>query len=161
MRFRLTTAVFTAIAAVVVIGISGCASLSDHSNGPLVIEKQGSFAAGGSVQSTPGTYANNQPSAAGQSFHGDHLYAFYQVPHQARPLPIVMLHGAFQSGRSWETTADGREGFQTLFLRRGYSVYVVDQPRRGRAGNSTVAATVEPTPYDQLFFDQLNNLQHL
>ncbi len=32
--------------------------------------------------------------------------------------------------------------------------YLVDQPRRGRAGNSTVAAAVEPTPFDQLFFDQ-------
>ena len=41
-----------------------------------------------------------------------------------------------------------------MFLRRGFPVYLVDQPRRGRAGNSTVATTVEPTPYDQLFFDQ-------
>ncbi len=65
-----------------------------------------------------------------------------------------MLHGAFQSARSWETTSDGREGFQTIFLRRGFPVYLVDQPRRGRAGNSTVATTIEPTPNDQLFFDQ-------
>ena len=65
-----------------------------------------------------------------------------------------MLHGAYQSARSWETTPDGREGFQTIFLRRGFPVYLVDQPRRGRAGNSTVAATIEPTPFDQLFFDQ-------
>ncbi|WP_312166327.1 alpha/beta fold hydrolase [Phenylobacterium sp.] len=121
---------------------------------PLVIEDQGSFSVGGTVQRTPGVYDNNRPTAAGQSFHGDHLYAFYQRPQGARPLPIVMLHGAFQSGRSWETTPDGREGFQTLFLRRGYPVYLVDQPRRGRAGNSMVAATIEPAPNDQLFFDQ-------
>ena len=121
---------------------------------PIVLDKQGSFAVGGTVVKTPGTYDNNKPTAAGQSFHGDHLYAFYQVPQNSKALPIVMLHGAFQSARSWETTPDGREGFQTLFLRRGYPVYLVDQPRRGRAGNSTVATTVEPTPYDQLFFDQ-------
>lgn len=121
---------------------------------PLVIRAQGSFAVGGTVQSTPGTYDNNAPTAAGQSFHGDHLYAFFQVPENARPLPIVMLHGAYVSGRSWETTYDGREGFQTIFLRRRFPVYVVDQPRRGRAGNSTVATTIEPTPNDQLFFDQ-------
>jgi pimeloyl-ACP methyl ester carboxylesterase len=121
---------------------------------PLVIEAQGSFAVGGTVVKTPGTYDNNRPTAAGQSFHGDHLYVFYQVPQNRKALPIVMLHGAYQSGRSWETTPDGREGFQTLFLRRGFPVYLVDQPRRGRAGNSTVAATLEPTPYDQLFFDQ-------
>jgi hypothetical protein len=65
-----------------------------------------------------------------------------------------MLHGAYQSARSWETTADGREGFQTIFLRRRFPVYLVDQPRRGRAGNSTVGAAIEPLPNDQLFFDQ-------
>jgi poly(3-hydroxybutyrate) depolymerase len=54
------------------------------------------------------------------------LYAFYQVPQNPKPLPIVMLHGAFQSARSWEMTSDGREGFQTLFLRRGFPVHLVD-----------------------------------
>ena len=121
---------------------------------PLTIQDQGSFAVGGTVVNTPGTYNNNVPAAEGQTFHGDHLYAFYQVPQNPKTLPIVMLHGAFQSARSWETTSDGREGFQTLFLRKGYPVYLVDQPRRGRAGNSTVATTIEPTPNDQLFFDQ-------
>ena len=132
----------------------GCASQSDSASRPLVIQSQGSFAVGGVVKTALGTYDNNKPTAAGQTFHGDHLYAFYQVPQNAKPLPIVMLHGAFQSARSWETTSDGREGFQTLFLRRGFPVYLVDQPRRGKAGNSTVATTTEPTPYDQLFFDQ-------
>jgi pimeloyl-ACP methyl ester carboxylesterase len=121
---------------------------------PLVIQDQGSFAVGGSVATTPGTYNNNAPTAEGQSLHGDHAYVFYQVPEKPKSLPIVMLHGAFQSARSWETTPDGREGFQNLFLRRGFTTYLVDQPRRGRAGNSTVATTIEPTPYDQLFFDQ-------
>jgi hypothetical protein len=121
---------------------------------PIVIREQGSFTVGGTVQTTPGTYVSNAPTAAGQSFHGDHLYAFYQVPEQPRPLPIVMLHGAYVSGRSRETTSDGREGFQTIFLRRRFPVYIVDQPRRGRAGNSSVATTIEPTPNEQLFFDQ-------
>lgn len=121
---------------------------------PLTIEAQGSFAVGGTVTHTPGTYNNNTPTAEGQSLHGDHLYAFYQIPANPKALPIVMLHGAFQSARSWETTSDGREGFQTIFLRRGFPTYLVDQPRRGRAGNSTVAATIEPVPNDQLFFDQ-------
>ncbi|OBZ94718.1 alpha/beta hydrolase [Pararhizobium polonicum] len=121
---------------------------------PLVIAEQGSFAVGGSVTSTPGAYNNNAPSDEGQSLHGDHAYVFYQVPEKPKPLPIVMLHGAYQSARSWETTPDGREGFQNIFLRKGYSTYLVDQPRRGRAGNSPVAMTIEPTPYDQLFFDQ-------
>ena len=137
--------------------ITGCATRSHgpgNASGPLLIRAQGSFAVAGTVLTSPGTYNNNQPTAAGQSFHGDHLYAFYQVPQNPKAVPIVMLHGAFQSARSWESTSDGREGFQTIFLRRGFPVYLVDQPRRGRAGNSTVAATIEPTPNDQLFFDQ-------
>ncbi|ADU35082.1 alpha/beta hydrolase [Variovorax paradoxus] len=137
--------------------LTGCASQTNgpsNASGPLLIQAQGSFAVGGTVQRTPGNYDNNKPTASGQSFHGDHLYAFYQVPQNPKALPIVMLHGAFQSARSWETTSDGREGFQTLFLRRAFPVYLVDQPRRGRAGNSTIAASTEPAPNDQLFFDQ-------
>ena len=42
----------------------------------LVIQEQGSFAVGGTVLSTPGTYNNNAPTAEEQTFHGDHLYAF-------------------------------------------------------------------------------------
>ena len=141
-------------ALVVSTGIIAASGASAQQAEPLVIREQGSFAVGGSVATTPGTYNNNAPTAEGQSIHGDHLYTFYQIPQDAKSTPIVMLHGAYQSGRSWETTADGREGFQTLFLRMGYPVYLVDQPRRGRAGNSLEAATIEPTPFDQLFFDQ-------
>jgi len=141
----------------VLAALSACTSLHANASrvpGPLIIQEQGSFTAGGKVISSAGTFNNNKPTAAGQSFHGDHLYAFYQIPVHAKRLPIVMLHGAYQSSRSWETTSDGREGFQTIFLRKGFAVYLVDQPRRGRAGNSTVAASIEPTPDDQLFFDQ-------
>ena len=136
--------------------IASASAMADDSTNvqPLIIQEQGSFAVSGTVSRTPGAYNNNAPTTEGQSLHGDHLYAFYQVPENPKALPIVMLHGAYQSGRSWETTPDGREGFQNIFLRRHFPVYLVDQPRRGRAGNSTVATTIEPTPYDQLFFDQ-------
>lgn len=145
----------TVLALLCGLGAAMPASASDVTKPePLVIQEQGSFAVGGTVSTTPGTYNNNAPTAEGQTLHGDHAYVFYQAPRNPKPLPIVMLHGAYQSGRSWETTPDGREGFQNIFLRRGYSTYVVDQPRRGRAGNSTVGTTIEPTPYDQLFFDQ-------
>ena len=61
---------------------------------------------------------------------------------QARRLPLVMWHGAGQSAKTWETTPDGREGYQNIFLRRGFAVYLLDQPRRGKAGRSAVAGTV-------------------
>ncbi|TCM15776.1 alpha/beta hydrolase family protein [Novosphingobium sp. PhB165] len=151
MLSRAITAAAVAISLGVVAVAAHCAPASPL---PLVIREQGSFAIGGTVRTAPGSFDNNAPTSAGQSIHADHLYAFYQMPENPRRLPIVMLHGAYQSGRSWETTPDGREGFQTIFLRRNFSTYLVDQPRRGRAGNSSIATTIEPVPNDQLFFDQ-------
>lgn len=127
---------------------------------PLVIQKQGSFAVGGTVVTAPGKFdpikqGAFNPSAldsAGQTLHGDHAYVFYQVPVGARQLPLVMWHGFGQSAKTWETTPDGREGFQNIFLRRKFPVYLVDQPRRGRAARSTQAANVAPAPDDQLWF---------
>ena len=66
--------------------LTACTTLaggSSRSTDPLLIQEQGSFAVGGTVISTPGTYNNNAPTAEGQSLHGDHLYAFYQVPQNA------------------------------------------------------------------------------
>ena len=120
---------------------------------PLVIQEQGSFAVGGTVIANPGTFDSAKPTPAGQTFRGDHAYAFYQIPVNARRLPLVLWHGAGQFSKTWETTADGREGYQNIFLRRGFGVYVIDQPRRGNAGRSTVAASLTPTPDEQLLFN--------
>ncbi|MDQ1109344.1 hypothetical protein QE424_002503 [Stenotrophomonas rhizophila] len=122
---------------------------------PLQIQSQGSFVAGGTVQQQPGAFDALHPAKPdGQSYHGDHVYAFYQVPVNARPLSIVMWHGAGPSSRSWETTADGREGFQNLFLRRRFTTYLIDQPRRGKAGRSMVESTLKPVADDQMWFNQ-------
>lgn len=129
--------------------------VSANSREPLQIQDQGSLFAGGSKTIQPGNFDPYSPLRPdGQRFHGDHVYAFYQIPVNARPLPIVMLHGAGQSSKSWETTADGREGFQNLFLRRRFTTYLIDQPRRGKAGRSMVEQAVEPVPDEQLWFNQ-------
>ncbi len=101
---------------------------------PIVLVEQGSFFAGGGGNTANGA----EPS------DGDHAYVQYQVPANARDLPLVLWHGGGQSGKSWESTPDGREGFQTLFLRRGYAVYILDQPRSGRAGRGMVGTTIAP-----------------
>jgi hypothetical protein len=107
---------------------------------PLVIERQGSFLVGGTVLTNPGTFDPRAPTPAGQTIHADHAYVQYQIPANARQFPLVMWHGGGQSSKTWETTPDGREGFQTLFLRRGFATYLLDQPRRGRAGRTSEAA---------------------
>lgn len=132
-----------------VISFSSCASSSEEH---LLISEQGSFAVGGTVISNPGTFDPYNPVPAGQTFRGDHAYVFYQIPANSRKYPIVMWHGFGQFSKTWETTPDGREGFQNIFLRRRFPVYLIDQPRRGDAGRSTVAATIEPTPDEQRWF---------
>jgi hypothetical protein len=122
---------------------------------PLVIREQGSFAAGGSVATAPGHFDAQKPLVpAGQTYHGDHAAVFYQIPEHPHKYPIIMLHGAGQSSRTWQSTPDGREGFQTIFLRRGFSTYLVDQPRRGNAGRSMVEAALAPKADEQLWFNQ-------
>ena len=141
--------------------MTACASIKGNTNnGQLVIQEQGSFAVGGTVVTAPGTFDSiahgafnpaNQASE-GQTLHGDHAYVFYQIPQKARRLPLVFWHGYGQSAKTWETTPDGREGFQNIFLRRGFTVYLIDQPRRGRAARSTEPITITAAPDDQLWF---------
>lgn len=120
---------------------------------PLVIQEQGSFTVGGTVVTNPGTFDPIKMSPEGQTFHGDHARVFYQVPVNARKLPLVMWHGFGQFSKTWETTPDGREGYQNIFLRRGFGVYVIDQPRRGNAGRSTQPITIKVEPDEQKWFD--------
>jgi len=138
-----------------VLASAGAMAQQANAAEPLVIQEQGSFAAGGTVLMEPGTFDPRSPAnPAGQTFRGDHLYAFYQIPVDAHELPIVMWHGFGQFSKTWETTPDGREGFQNIFLRRGFSTYLIDQPRRGDAGRSTVERTITPKPDEQFWFGQ-------
>ena len=105
---------------------------------PFLVAKQGSFFVGGVKVLVPGTLdpftANASASDDGQIYHYDRLYAEYQIPPDARQYPIILIHGGGGTGKVWDTTPDGREGYKTIFLRRGFGVYVVDFARRGRAG---------------------------
>src|SRR3954471_7573502 len=137
---RLSSAHLLAAASIVV---SACATTSRNDMPePLNIQEQGSFAVGGTLVT----------DAEGRTFHGDHAYVFYQVPTSARKLPLVLWHGAGQFSKTWETTPDGREGFQNIFLRRRFPVYLIDQPRRGRAARSTQPINITAAPDEQLWF---------
>jgi len=153
---RITQGVYVVVAISISILLSACASSkSVTADGALMIQQQGSFAVGGTKIIASGNFdLNNALKPEGQTFHGDHAYVFYQIPVNARKYPLVFLHGAGESKKTWETTPDGREGFQNIFLRRKFSVYLLDQPRRGEAGKSTVAATITPSPDEQFWFTQ-------
>ena len=102
-------------------------------NNVIEIREQGSFTVGGEVIQSSGTFdpvahgffnPTNQ-NTEGQTLHGDHATVFYQIPTQAKKLPLVFWHGYGQSMRTWQTTPDGREGFQSIFLRKKYSIYLL------------------------------------
>lgn len=127
---------------------------------PIKIGEQGSYAVGGIVKTSPGNFdpvehgALNpvNQSTQGQTLHGDHAFVFFQKPVNARKFPLVFWHGIGQSMKTWQTTPDGREGFQNIFLRHRYPVYLLDQPRRGLAGRSTEPTTITAATDDQLCF---------
>lgn len=120
---------------------------------PLTIKKQGNFMAGGVVISDQGTVGFNNPlRSPGQTLHGAHAFVSYQIPQNARKTSLVFLHGAMSSNLAWRTTPDGREGFDTIFLRKNYPVYLLDQPRRGEAARSTISENITAAPDDQLWY---------
>ncbi|MCF0039694.1 alpha/beta hydrolase [Dyadobacter fanqingshengii] len=124
---------------------------------PLIIQEQGAFSAGGSVTKSEGTFdalKSWNVAQGGQTRHGDHADVFYQIPPKAKRLSMAFLHGYGQSRRSWQTTADGREGFANIFLRKGYGVYLVDQPGRGHAGQTSKPGQITAIPDDQTWFTQ-------
>jgi pimeloyl-ACP methyl ester carboxylesterase len=72
------------------------------------------------------------------------MYVEYRIPARTtQPYPIVMIHGAAQTGTNFTGTPDGRKGWADWFVEQGYPVYVVDQPARGRSAyNDTIAPVV-------------------
>ena len=121
---------------------------------PITLAEQGSFAAGGTVIAAKTTYDPYHPNSDGQTLHADHAFVNYQIPVHARKYPLIFLHGAGQFSKTWDTTPDGREGFRTLFLRRNFSVYTVDQPRRGSAGRAAVDGSIKAAPDEGFWFGQ-------
>ena len=112
-RFLLSVALAMSCAALAAAAPVPQAALADH----------GYFFAGGSYQK----------DADGTVMTGA-MYVHFMVPQRkTHPYPIVMIHGANQSGTNFEGTPDGREGWADYFVEHGFAVYVVDQPARGRS----------------------------
>jgi pimeloyl-ACP methyl ester carboxylesterase len=99
---------------------------------PLVLKAQGSFFVGGEkVEQTQGELGDLGP---GGHITVNQMYVRYMVPQDGVGVPVVMVHGATLTGKSWETTPDGRMGWDEYFVRKGHPVYVPDQVGRGRSG---------------------------
>ena len=107
------------IVAALALGLQGCAQQS--MTGPLSIERQGSFFVGGrNVQSDTLSVLPQYASAG--TIAVDQMYVRYQVPAGATRRPITLIHGCCLTGKTWETTPDGRMGWDEYFLRAGHPV---------------------------------------
>lgn len=98
---------------------------------PLVLKARGSFFVGGrSVEQKAGEILLGPDD----SVTVDQMYVEYMVPAGKAKVPVVMIHGAGLSGKSYDTKPDGRMGWFEYFVRKAHPTYVVDQVGRARSG---------------------------
>ena len=119
--FRLSGKSRFALLVAVILASGGCAVDSSTRAGSE--PNQGYFFVGGRyVETEKGPLMERQ------------MYVEYQKPTRVKQrYPIVMIHGAAQTGSNFTGTPDGRKGWAEFFVERGYVVYIVDQPARGRS----------------------------
>jgi pimeloyl-ACP methyl ester carboxylesterase len=112
------------------------AATADRPRGALELQEQGTFYVGGERQfRSPGSSAKSDERSLPGDIAVNQMYVEYQIPAKRKyPYPLVLLHGGGHTGQFYRSTPDGREGWFTGFTRRGFAVYAVDAPNRGRAG---------------------------
>ncbi|NYT60412.1 hypothetical protein H0A65_15940 [Alcaligenaceae bacterium] len=102
------------------------------SDSPLVLKSRGSFFVGGEqVEKTAIELGSLGPD---DRITINQMYVEYMVPEGAAKASVVMVHGATLSGKTYDTTPDGRMGWYEYFVRKSHPVYVVDQIGRARSG---------------------------
>ncbi len=107
-------------------------------NGPLSLINQGSFFVGGKdIESN--TLSTLPAYAQSGTITVDQMYVRYQTPTKAKSNSIVLIHGCCLTGKSWESTPDGRMGWDEYFVKRGFPTYVIDQSGRGRSAVNATA----------------------
>ena len=122
----------------------------DESKKPLTLASQGSFFVGGESKTMPTTPGRGGAFGAGE-ITINQMYVQFQIPPNGdRHVPVVMVHGCCLSSKTWETTPDGRMGWNEYFVRKDRSVYLADQVSRARSGfdpsilNAVKAGTIPP-----------------
>src|SRR5712671_3993454 len=111
---------------------------------PVALRDIGSFHIGGriidisgqpikEVVFTPGGVpAKMDPNGA---YQVEQMYVQYFLPQNRKgKLPLLIWHGGGLSGVTYETKPDGGEGWLTMFVRKGWDVYISDAVERGRSG---------------------------
>ena len=119
---------------ILVAGTAAAQELRDirPAESPLILKSRGSFFVGGEqVEKTAVEIGSLGPD---DRITINQMYVEYMVPDGATKVPVVMVHGATLSGKTYDTTPDGRLGWYEYFVRKSHPVYVVDQVGRARSG---------------------------
>jgi pimeloyl-ACP methyl ester carboxylesterase len=74
------------------------------------------------------------PHPGGGHLRVGQMYVRRFEPAAGDHLPVVLIHGAAQTGHHYEATPDGRLGLAPLLAALGRPAYVVDLPGIGRSG---------------------------
>ncbi|MDI3308904.1 MAG: esterase [Acetobacteraceae bacterium] len=132
------------IAALLAIGFSLPAMAQDSPPAPLQVREIGSLHVGGRIATIEGlpereiTFSPGSPPLRinpNGDFQVEQMYAQYvKLANPRARYPLLLWHGGGLTGVTWETTPDGRPGWQMFFLRAGHDVYVSDAMERGRSG---------------------------
>jgi pimeloyl-ACP methyl ester carboxylesterase len=124
---------------------------------PILVDEIGSFHVGGQLHTITGLAPRARVSTANGAVHpvdpngeiaAGQMYVQYVRLASPRALhPLLLWHGGGMSGVNWETTPDGRPGWQMFFLRAGFDVFVSDAVERGRASWAPYPDIYAEAPY--------------
>jgi pimeloyl-ACP methyl ester carboxylesterase len=140
-QFKTSTRPFVRLAAISVLLLAAAGVTMADS---LLLKEQGSFFVGGRTVFTDALTGSTTGFLGTGINTGnitvDQMYVQYQIPEGADShVPVVMVHGCCLSSKSYETTPDGRMGWNEYFLRKHRAVYLPDQVSRARSGfDSTI-----------------------
>ena len=124
---------------------------------PLAVDEIGSFHVGGRMIRLDGLPARQRVSTPGGPAHpvdpngeivvGQMYVQYIRLAAPRAAAPLLLWHGGGMTGASWESTPDGRTGWQTFFLRAGFDTYVSDAVERGRASFAPFPVIYPEAPY--------------
>jgi pimeloyl-ACP methyl ester carboxylesterase len=123
----------------------------------IKVQEIGSFFVGGKFVRLEGLPVRERLSAPGGPVYRDdpngdivagQMYVQFARLAQPRAAgPLLLWHGGGLTGACWESTPDGRAGWQTFFLRAGFDTYVCDAVERGRASWAPFPQVYRQAPY--------------
>lgn len=124
---------------------------------PVLVRDMGSFHVGGEMLSLQGMPLRERVSTNQGAIHpvdqngeiiaGQMYVQYVKLERPTSKWPLLLWHGGGMSGVNWETTPDGRPGWQMFFLRAGFDVYVSDAVERGRASWAPYPEVYDEAPY--------------